>query len=403
LTLTFAHQCTRHIYRKWNERLYQELLIAYRKGRSETDPSDGWYKGEIGFFDFYIIPLAKKLKDCGVFGVSTDEYLSYALQNRSNWVQKGQEITAAMIEKYRDDAETPINVQLDSIQDSDGSALRSTLMSNETQHGCSSHSIRAMHDNPLDLDTDAMSAASNASFGSFALSTAKSSKSLCSSTETIFEDSKEWNGEESEAGEKDDYYSSDSSSSSGPSSRRDDESDSIDDDNMPSERKDTNTSLRNLPAKPVASWTPSHSVEPATLTGNNDWGQDSVESFANDVELPMPTKACTTRKIKDDSPRDMLPKQETCPRGTNHKVFVGDPAQLGKEKAGTKTTGSSCSTTQANTEWEQSTHFHGSYVDPLDPMEVFCLQQRINNRLVGSIKNTRAYDAKPSEQEMIFF
>jgi hypothetical protein len=28
---------------------------------------------EIGFFDFYIIPLAKKLKDCGVFGVSSDE------------------------------------------------------------------------------------------------------------------------------------------------------------------------------------------------------------------------------------------------------------------------------------------------------------------------------------------
>jgi hypothetical protein len=32
-----------------------------------------WYKGEIGFLDFYIIPLAKKLKDCGVFGVSSDE------------------------------------------------------------------------------------------------------------------------------------------------------------------------------------------------------------------------------------------------------------------------------------------------------------------------------------------
>jgi hypothetical protein len=32
-----------------------------------------WYKGEIGFLDFYIIPLANKLKDCGVFGVSSDE------------------------------------------------------------------------------------------------------------------------------------------------------------------------------------------------------------------------------------------------------------------------------------------------------------------------------------------
>jgi len=40
------------------------------------------YKGEIGFFDFYIIPLAKKLKECGVFGVSSDEYLNYATKNR---------------------------------------------------------------------------------------------------------------------------------------------------------------------------------------------------------------------------------------------------------------------------------------------------------------------------------
>jgi hypothetical protein len=29
------------------------------------------YDGEIGFFDFYIIPLARKLKECGVFGVSS--------------------------------------------------------------------------------------------------------------------------------------------------------------------------------------------------------------------------------------------------------------------------------------------------------------------------------------------
>jgi hypothetical protein len=28
-----------------------------------------------------IIPLAKKLKDCGVFGVSSDEYYNYAIQN----------------------------------------------------------------------------------------------------------------------------------------------------------------------------------------------------------------------------------------------------------------------------------------------------------------------------------
>ena len=94
-----------HVYRKWNERFFDEnmkvcflflfgctkwlassvvyltlfclsfLVVpqAFKEGRMEKDPSEFWYKGEIGFFDFYIIPLAKKLKECGVFGVSCDE------------------------------------------------------------------------------------------------------------------------------------------------------------------------------------------------------------------------------------------------------------------------------------------------------------------------------------------
>ena len=69
-----------HIYRKWNERFFTECFKAYKAGRGgDTNPADNWYKGELGFFDFYIIPLAKKLKECGVFGVSSDEYLNYAV------------------------------------------------------------------------------------------------------------------------------------------------------------------------------------------------------------------------------------------------------------------------------------------------------------------------------------
>lgn len=44
--------------------------------------------GELGFFDNYVIPLAKKLKECGVFGVSSDEYLNYALENRRYVISK---------------------------------------------------------------------------------------------------------------------------------------------------------------------------------------------------------------------------------------------------------------------------------------------------------------------------
>jgi hypothetical protein len=86
-----------HVYRRWNERFFKECYQAYLDGRSDSNPVDGWYKGEIGFFDFYIIPLAKKLKDCGVFGVSSDEYLAYAMQNRKEWEERGEEIVKEMV------------------------------------------------------------------------------------------------------------------------------------------------------------------------------------------------------------------------------------------------------------------------------------------------------------------
>ena len=90
------------IYQRWNERLFQELYFAHLAGRMEKDPSIGWYKGELWFFDNYIIPLTRKLKECGVFGVSSAEYLHYATQNRSEWEEKGSQIVLEM--KQRADA-----------------------------------------------------------------------------------------------------------------------------------------------------------------------------------------------------------------------------------------------------------------------------------------------------------
>ena len=119
------------VYRKWNQNLFEELYVAYLNGRMETDPVRSltciaeslagmihsrisvstvlllcylfqgtfWYKGEFGFFDFYIIPLTKKLKECGVFGVSSDEYLNYAMKNCQEWEARGQEVVAEMIEE----------------------------------------------------------------------------------------------------------------------------------------------------------------------------------------------------------------------------------------------------------------------------------------------------------------
>lgn len=49
--------------------------------------------------DFLYSLRRKKQQDCGVFGVSSDEYLNYAIKNRKEWESRGQEVVADMIEK----------------------------------------------------------------------------------------------------------------------------------------------------------------------------------------------------------------------------------------------------------------------------------------------------------------
>ena len=96
-----------HVYRRWNEKFFYECMKAYKDGRSKSNPADTWYHGEMGFFDFYIIPLAKKLKDCGVFGVSSDEYLNYAIKNRQEWEARGKEVVNEMLENLKAEQGTP--------------------------------------------------------------------------------------------------------------------------------------------------------------------------------------------------------------------------------------------------------------------------------------------------------
>lgn len=86
---------------KWNERLYRELWAAYKSGRAQNDPTLGWYESQIGFYDGYIIPLATKLKECGVFGNAGDEYLGNALSNKQEWIEKGREISARFDETIK--------------------------------------------------------------------------------------------------------------------------------------------------------------------------------------------------------------------------------------------------------------------------------------------------------------
>ena len=89
------------------------MKAAYLAGRMPKDPAEFWYRGELGFFDGYVIPLAKKLKECNVFGVSSDECLNYALQNRAEWEARGEEITREMARELSDGREF-FSVELES-------------------------------------------------------------------------------------------------------------------------------------------------------------------------------------------------------------------------------------------------------------------------------------------------
>lgn len=89
------------VFKKWNHRLYREMYKAYKSGRADQDPTDTWYKGEFGFFDFYIIPLSKKLNDCGIYGEASEQYTKNAMENRRLWEEKGEGLVAKYI-KERD-------------------------------------------------------------------------------------------------------------------------------------------------------------------------------------------------------------------------------------------------------------------------------------------------------------
>lgn len=88
-----------HVYREWNERLFAEHYKAYKEGRTEVDPSGIWFKAEIGFLDNYILPLAKRLQDTGVFGSLGNECWALAKANRLAWRLKGPSAVNEMIRK----------------------------------------------------------------------------------------------------------------------------------------------------------------------------------------------------------------------------------------------------------------------------------------------------------------
>mmetsp|Transcript_22486 Transcript_22486/g.55637 ORF Transcript_22486/g.55637 Transcript_22486/m.55637 type:complete len:1526 (-) Transcript_22486:168-4745(-) len=89
------------LYRQWNESLFLEFHQAFLDVRSDKDPSDNWYNGELWFFENWVVPLATNLKTCGVLDIVSDQLVEQAKSNRRQWEAEGKEICAAMVKSAK--------------------------------------------------------------------------------------------------------------------------------------------------------------------------------------------------------------------------------------------------------------------------------------------------------------
>lgn len=117
------------IYRQWNEQLFQELYSAFMDGREEIDPSEGWYKGELLFFDNWVLPLAQNLKDCGVWKDVSEELIKQAANNRSKWAKEGEDICRKMLGKVKEVRSHRVHCA--DTKSSDGSATAETMLTSQ--------------------------------------------------------------------------------------------------------------------------------------------------------------------------------------------------------------------------------------------------------------------------------
>jgi hypothetical protein len=76
------------------------MYKIYQAKRLSQDPTIFWYKSELLFFDEHAIPLMNQMKECGIFGLTADEYLSWSLCNRQQWAAKGNELVASMVARH---------------------------------------------------------------------------------------------------------------------------------------------------------------------------------------------------------------------------------------------------------------------------------------------------------------
>ena len=84
---------------KWSGRLYNELRKAHVNDRG-PDVSRNWFENQIGFLESYLLPLARRLEDTGVFGDEVGAMFPRIVEdNRDRWLTEGYEISQKTIDE----------------------------------------------------------------------------------------------------------------------------------------------------------------------------------------------------------------------------------------------------------------------------------------------------------------
>jgi hypothetical protein len=88
----WEHMC------KWSSMLYLELRCAYQASRG-ADPEPRWFENQIGFLESYLLPLARRLEDTGIFGDKIGAQFAQIVEdNRDRWLTDGFDITQKSIQ-----------------------------------------------------------------------------------------------------------------------------------------------------------------------------------------------------------------------------------------------------------------------------------------------------------------
>jgi len=81
----------------WSNRLFLELKRAFVQGRG-ADPQEGWFNNQIGFLESYLMPLARKLDDTGIFGDTRGSlFESIVEESKERWMREGASCTVNVI------------------------------------------------------------------------------------------------------------------------------------------------------------------------------------------------------------------------------------------------------------------------------------------------------------------